>query len=222
MDKITAAILNNDTKQLEILLTGRQSLATQGFVQEQLFNNIIYHWIYAGDTALHLAAAGYRVQLIKLLLSAGADPNAAMNRRRGTPLHYASDAYIAGPDYDAGMQVATLKTLLDAGANINAQDKNGATALHRATRTRCADAVHFLLDAGACSTLRNASGSSAFHLAVQTTGSGGSGAQVAKDAQQRIIASFLAHGVSPNLRDGKCQTVYECARGEWVQTLLRP
>ena len=40
---------------------------------------------YVGDTALHLAAAGYRVDIVRLLLAAGANPNAAENRRRSSP-----------------------------------------------------------------------------------------------------------------------------------------
>ena len=51
------------------------------------------------------------------LLAAGADPNAAGNRRRSRPLHYASDGYLNGPDYDPDRQIETLKLLLSAGAD---------------------------------------------------------------------------------------------------------
>ena len=37
------------------------------------FESNICHWLYVGDTALHLAAAGYRVEIVELLLAAGAD-----------------------------------------------------------------------------------------------------------------------------------------------------
>jgi hypothetical protein len=159
--------------------------------------------------------------LVELLLAAGADPNAAANRRHSTPLHYAADGYITGPTWDPEKQVSTLQLLLDAGATLNAQDQNGATALHRATRTRCADVVQYLLKAGADPTICNKPGSTPFHLAVQTTGRGGSGEPEAKHAQRRIIKEFLSRGVSPDLTDGKGHTVSECARSKWIQELLR-
>ena len=74
----------------------------------------------------------------------------------------------------------TIRCLFKAGAEIDAQDKNGATPLHRAVRTRCATAVRCLMEAGADATLRNKPGSTAFHLAVQNTGRGGSGSEKAK------------------------------------------
>jgi hypothetical protein len=44
----------------------------------------------------------------KLLLSAGANPNAARNRRKSTPLHYAADGFITGPGWDANRQVGSV------------------------------------------------------------------------------------------------------------------
>lgn len=219
MKNMSDAIIDDDAVRFGKLLQDEPSLASRRYDADQLFNEKIFHWIYVGDTALHLAAAGYRVRLVEALLRAGADAN-ARNRRGGTPLHYACDGFISGPDYDAQQQVVTLKLFIDAGAHIDLQDKNGASALHRASRTRCAEAVKFLLSAGVDTSLRNTSGSSAFHLAVQTTGRGGSGEPEAKEAQRRIIEAFLEHGVSTALRDGKCQTVLECARSAWVREIL--
>jgi len=160
------------------------------------------------------------VELVRLLLVAGADPNAAMNHRRSGPLHYAADGYINGPAWDSKRQVKTIRCLLEAGAAVNAQDKNGAAPLHRAVRTRSAAAVQCLLQAGADPTLRNKSGSTPFHLAVQTTGRGGSGAEEAKAAQRQIIKAFLSLGMSTGLKDGKGKSVLDCAKSGWVRTLL--
>jgi ankyrin repeat protein len=186
----------------------------------KLYNSKIFHWIYVGDTALHLAAAGYRVEIIRLLLAAGADPNAATNHRRSTPLHYAADGFIGGPTWDATRQVATIRCLLDKGAEIHAQDKNGATPLHRAVRTRSTAAVKWLLDSGADPTIKNKPGSTPFHLAVQNTGRGGSGSEKARTAQREILQVFLERGVSPSLKDAKGKTVLEWARSDWIQTIL--
>jgi len=160
------------------------------------------------------------VEIARLLLAAGADPNAAKNHRRSGPLHYAADGYINGPAWDAKKQVKTILGLLEAGAEINAQDKNGAAPLHRAVRTRCAAAVQCLLDAGADPRLRNKSGSLPFHLAVQTTGRGGSGAAESKAAQQQIIRAFLSFGMPTGLKDGKGKSVLDCAQSDWVKRSL--
>src|SRR5437660_8669297 len=51
----------------------------------------IAHYLYAGDTALHLAAAAFRRPVAALLVAHGADCR-ARNRRGAEPLHYAADA----------------------------------------------------------------------------------------------------------------------------------
>src|SRR5689334_14850255 len=202
MQALLAAIIGNDIRKARRLLREEPDLAT-AVTKAASLELQLPHWIYAKDSALHVAAAGYRVEIGKLLLEAGADPNSAQNHRRSTPLHYAADGYSASPLWDEQKQVAMIRLLLKAGAAIEAQDKNGATPLHRAVRTRCAAAVKCLLDAGADATIRNKPGSTAFHLAVQNTGRGGSGADVAKRAQREIIQAFLSRGISPELKDAK-------------------
>jgi hypothetical protein len=220
MNAIFTAILDDDLPKAKELLKSDPGLATRLTDQARLFNSKITHWIYVGDTALHLAAAGHRVELVRLLLSAGADPNSAKNHRQSGPLHYAADGCVTGPAWDPARQVRTIQCLLDAGAAVNARDKNGATPLHRAVRTRCAAAVKCLLEAGADARLKNKPGSTPFHLAVQNTGRGGSGAEAAKNAQRQIIREFLSIGLSPGLKDGKGKSVLDRARSEWIRNLL--
>src|SRR5262249_60905839 len=114
----------------------------------------------------------------------------------------------------------TIGCLLAQGAEFHLKDKNGATPLHRAVRTRCAAAVKFLLTAGADPTLKNKPGSTPFHLAVQNTGRGGSGEPAAIEAQREIIKTLLAYGVSPKFKDGKGKSVVDCARSAWIRELL--
>src|SRR5881296_4422412 len=212
MDAILTAILEDDRPRVRTLLKADPRLATCLIDAAQLYELKIFHWIYVGDTALHLAAAGYRVELIRLLLAAGADSNSTTNHRQSGPLHYAADGYINGPDWNAKRQVQTIQCLLGAGADIHAQDKNGATPLHRAVRTRCAAAVKCLLERGSNAKLKNKSGSTPFHLAVQNTGRGGSGSESARAAQRQIIHDFLSFGLNPALKDGKGKSVFDCAR----------
>src|SRR5258705_10212867 len=122
MEDLLEAILDDDYRTVEQLLTADSSLASARVAEARFYDSKIFHWIYVGDTALHLAAAGYRVEIVRLVLAAGADPNAAMNHRHSSPLHYAADGYIIGPAYDPERQVKTIERLLAAGADVNAQD----------------------------------------------------------------------------------------------------
>src|SRR3989442_2582972 len=169
MDAILTAILDDDRPRVRKLLKVDPRLATCLTDAARLYESKIVHWIYVGDTALHLAAAGYRVELVRLLLAAGADPNSAKNHRQSGPLHYAADGYINGPDWNAKRQVQTIQCLLDAAADINAQDKNGASPLHRAVRTRCAAAVKCLLDRAGDARLKNKPESTPYHLSWRNT-----------------------------------------------------
>lgn len=220
MKQLLNAIVQDDLSTAEKLLKADRGLASARILAAKLYRAKIFHWIYAGDTPLHLAAAGYRVEIVEALLRAGADPNAAGNRRAASPLHYAADGFVSGPAWDPDRQVGTIGRLLDHGADLHLEDKNGATALHRAVRTRCASAVRCLIQAGSEVMARNKSGSTPFHLAVQNTGRGGSGAAVAICAQRQIITDFLSLGLSPDLKSGPGRTVRDCARSAWIRDLL--
>ena len=220
MEVLLRAILDDDRATSQDLLGADPSLVTARVTKARFYDEKIFHWIYVGDTALHLAAAGYRVEIAKVLLTAGSDPNASMNHRNSSPLHYASEGYIIGPAWDPERQVQTIECLISAGADVNAQDKNGATPLHRAVRTRCALAVRMLLKAGGDPRVRNKPGSTAFHLAVQNTGRGGSGTDKARTAQREIIDEFLRVGVSPSLKDCHGKSVLDWAKSAWIREVL--
>src|SRR6476661_7008276 len=119
MKRILTAIVEDDPVGVKELLKADSGLATRLIGIAKLYDSKIFHWIYVGDTALHLAAAGYRVEIVRLLLAAGADPNAAKNHRSSSPLHYAADGFITGPVWDAKRQVETIRHLFDKGANIH-------------------------------------------------------------------------------------------------------
>ena len=188
--------------------SSRQDAATFFFIE-------IGHYLYAGDTALHLAAAAFQRPVAELLIAQGADCR-ARNRRGAEPLHYAADANHWNPQ----AQAETIEYLLSVGADPNALDRDGVAPLHRAVRTRSLPAVNVLLDGGAKPTIPNKSGSTPLHLAVQTTGRGGSGTEHARQQQAEIIRLLLKRGANPNDRDGRGKRVSEVAKSDWIQSLL--
>lgn len=219
LKSLLLAILHDDRVTAGKLIEKDPRLSTASLDQARLYESEIVHWLYANDTALHLAAAGHRVEIARMLLATGADPNSAANHRQSRPLHYAADGH-QSPSFNATRQVKMIHCLLNAGADLHAVDKNGATALHRAVRTRSDAAVECLLQAGSDPTAKNHPGSTPFHLAVQNTGRGGTGNPAARAAQRRIIESMLAHNVSPTMKDARGKSVLDWVSSEWVRRLL--
>ena len=176
----------------------------------------IRHYLYRGDTALHMAAAAFRRPAAQLLVAHGADCR-ARNRRGAEPLHYAADANHWNP----GAQAEIIEYLTSAGANPNALDGSGVAPLHRAVRTRSLAAVRALVEAGADPRQPNKAGSTPLHLAVQPTGRGGTGSEQARQQQAGIISLLLERGARPTDRDGKGKQVYEAATGDWIRRFLK-
>jgi hypothetical protein len=179
----------------------------------------IGHYVYAGDTALHVAAAGYRTDIAKKLIGFGADVG-AKNRRGAQPIHYAADGQPSSEIWNPRAQAAIVEYLLHAGADPNAADRNGVTPLHRAVRTRCAAAAKALLANGADVRRKNRSGSTPLHLAVQSTGRGGSGTDTASEQQRQIIRLLLEHGARPSDTDSRGKSVAESVVGEGIADIL--
>jgi ankyrin repeat protein len=183
------------------------------------FLDAIAHHVYAGDTALHIAAAAYQADIARELVTLGANPR-ARNRLGSEPLHYAAVGAPGSTHWSPEAQAATIAFLIPAGADPNATSKNGAAPLHQAVRTRCAAAVRALLAHGADPHRTNGSGSTPLHLAVQTTGRGGSGSAEAREQQAEIIRMLLAAGARLTDQDGRGRTVADFVRGERLAALF--
>ncbi|MDQ0466218.1 hypothetical protein QO010_004011 [Caulobacter ginsengisoli] len=187
------AIVDGDGALAERLLAETPGLATAvsraGATRQDAsphFFQAITHYLYAGDTALHIAAAAYRPEIARTLIGLGASVRAA-NRRGARPLHYAADGHPDSPGWNPTTQAATIAVLLAAGADPNAADRSGTTPLHRAVRTGCAGAVRALLAGGADPRRDNGRGSTPVKLAEITTGRGGSGSPTARALQAEIL-----------------------------------
>src|SRR4051794_10014057 len=120
-------VVNGDIDEVSRRLASTPWLATaaaevgaaRGGAAEFFFSEIA-HYLYAGDTALHMAAAAFGRPVARLLVAHGADCH-AKNRRGAQPLHYAADAN----HWDPTGQAETIKYLLSVGADPNALDRTG-------------------------------------------------------------------------------------------------
>lgn len=216
-------VVNGDMKQVSEQLRATPALATTampiGATRSQatdFFFTEIRHYIYGGDTALHMAAAACSRPIAELLVSQGANCR-ARNRRGAEPLHYASDGNWSKPQ----AQREVIEYLISIGADPNAKDKSGVAPLHRAVRTRSLAAVGALLNGGAKLREPNKSGSTPLHLAVQTTGASGSGSDEAHRQQQGIIQLLLERGAAPTDLDAHGKSVEQAATSDWIRDLLQ-
>lgn len=194
MDRLNSLIVAGDEAAVRALLDGHAASASAGaaigatrHTAASYWSAELGHYIYAGDTPMHVAAAGYRANIVRCLLEYGADVEAE-NRRGARPLHYAVDGQPGDARWNPRAQAQTVATLIELGANPNATNKDGVTALHRAIRNRCSAAVAALLAGGADANLPNKRGTSPLRLATLTTGRGGSGSTAAKAEQEKILA----------------------------------
>jgi len=104
-----------------------------------------------GATPFLMAADRADVPLMRLILELGADP-LLPNVDNSTPLMAAAGLGTTAPDEEAGTEPEALEAvtfLLDLGANIDAVDNNGNTAMHGAAYGNFPTIVKLLADRGA-------------------------------------------------------------------------
>lgn len=113
---------------------------------------------------LHTAAQFNRLQVMEWLLAAGADPNVrtpensygqSETESRCTPLYFAALSPGSG----------AMKLLLQFGADVNAQNCQGDTALHIAAVQGMINKVEMLLEFGADASIKNDRGQTALQAA---------------------------------------------------------
>jgi ankyrin repeat protein len=114
--------------------------------------NFTMQWLQEdGATPFLRAAQSSDVELMKVLLAAGADPK-IRTAHDVTALSVASGiAWVEGVTFEwsRDKNKETVKMLLDLGLNVNQADEEGRTALHGAAHKGRNEIVQMLVDAGA-------------------------------------------------------------------------
>jgi ankyrin repeat protein len=104
-----------------------------------------------GATPFFLAALTADTALMKTLVALGADPRLT-NVENSTPLMVAAGLATRSPGEDAGTESEVLEAVeaaLELGADVNAVDNNGETAMHAAAYKNLPKVVKFLAARGA-------------------------------------------------------------------------
>jgi ankyrin repeat protein len=162
---------------------------------------------FEGATPLFLAAEVNNLDVIKLLVAAGADPN--------IPTAYGTTALMvacgAGTDVqrarsieERGMAVETARYLLDRGADVNAVGEFGWTPLHNAAYQGLTDVIELLVSRGAKTETKDKLGQTplSISLAILTKEAGAKRLQIPRRYRGEVAQTLLKLGATPLMQSG--------------------
>ena len=112
-----------------------------------------------GKTALIAACESASIDVVKLLLSRGADVNPE-------PVRYVLPPLLCAVLTDDSRRIELLNLLISKGSNLDITDTFGGTALHYASVERSFDVIKLLLDNGANPSTRDNDGCTPLHYAA--------------------------------------------------------
>jgi ankyrin repeat protein len=103
-----------------------------------------------GATSFLRAALCGDIEVMRLLLAHGADPNIATDDHTTPLMAAAGVGYSDGFIHDRSVEetIAAMKLILDLGADVNAANEQGLTALHGAAHKAALEEIQLLVDRG--------------------------------------------------------------------------
>ena len=153
---------------------------------------------YVGFGTLHQAAYNATIEIMNCLLGSGAQVDRRGNPYQLTPLIY---TFYNKPD------LICLKRLIEAGAQIDAQNYQGATALLFAAQRNYPAALRILLENNADINIPTYEGETPVHVGVQSN-------------SRKSLAVLLSYGVNyANLTDSGRSILHEAAEYGDLETI---
>jgi ankyrin repeat protein len=166
------------------------------------------------DAVLRAAFKSESRDVIKKALARGGNPNGMMDEERQIPfIVWAADQY-----YYSSTSEKMIEILLDAKVDVNAVDKSGNTALHRAIYHRSNYPMQKLLNAGANPLAKNSNGDTPFNMAV-------------RNEQWQVVSTMLEKGALEQMKaaddyaDTAIKLLYSAVdnkAGGWLVSKLLP
>jgi len=160
-----------------------------------------------GTTPLARAAKSNDLQLMRMLLDAGADPKLTLKDRTTVLMISAAGGAVVGA-YAVAIPVTeessieAIKLCLDRGVDINAFNTNGTTAVHSAVQRGAQKVVRFLAEHGAKLDMKNKQGRTPLDIAQgvgAAAGRGGRGRGAGPSgAMTDLLKSLMAGGPGPS------------------------
>jgi uncharacterized protein len=161
-----------------------------------------------GTTALARAAKSNDLQVMRMLLDAGADPKLTL-KDRSTPLMIAAaggavvGAYAIAIPVTEESSIEAIKLCLERGVDVNAFNTNGTTALHAAVQRGAEKVVRYLAEHGAKLDMKNKQGRTPLDIALGVgagAGRGGGGrgrGGPGRESMADLLRSLMAGGPAP-------------------------
>ena len=152
-----------------------------------------------GTTPLARAAKSNDLQLMHVLLDAGADPKLTLKDRTTVLMISAAGgavvgAYAVAIPVTEDSSIEAIKLCLDRGVDINAFKTNGTTAVHSAVQRGAPKVVRYLAEHGAKLDMKNKQGRTPLDIADgvgATAGRGAGGGRGGRGGPSPVVADLL-------------------------------